>query len=441
MKIKNIVTILLVVIILASCAPTATILPPTETAIPTPTFTVTPPPTATATVTPTATPAPTPIGGGALKVAFYGHDVKSQFLMVGDYFTGKIDYKIPVRDFNKASRISWSPDGSFLLFVDIARLQTGDMKVNLLNTKTGQVLNLSSHPARTGTWWNNLYLIKWSPDGQRVMYANVDMAGKGHLYIASIDGTVQLLDARGSDWLPDNRTIVKILNDGTFEINSTFDILEEDKSRIPIPKLKGLKVDRLLQNYIILDAAERDKLEAIPYPEDLSDNALWRVDALLANKITLLTFSPEIKNPKIWKVDFIQDLPNKKIMVIGRCSCDSGGFFGVVIDGENLPAVITKNNLYLDEYYPIALSPDGQFVLLGTMIMDDHRNVTAFPGFSAMPWYVRFKIESIAGQEISVSDNMSQFKVEDTSISTAGWGSDPYGGNSVMNGVDFYWQP
>lgn len=53
MKIKNIVTVLLVAIILASCAPAAKVVP-TETAVPTSTFT--PVPTATATIT--LTPAP-----------------------------------------------------------------------------------------------------------------------------------------------------------------------------------------------------------------------------------------------------------------------------------------------------------------------------------------------------------------------------------------------
>ena len=53
MKIKNIVTVLLVAFILASCAPAAKAVP-TETAIPTSTFT--PIPTATATITPTPTP-------------------------------------------------------------------------------------------------------------------------------------------------------------------------------------------------------------------------------------------------------------------------------------------------------------------------------------------------------------------------------------------------
>jgi GH35 family endo-1,4-beta-xylanase len=50
MKTKNIITVLLVSIILASCAPAATVVP-TETAVPT--FTDTPVPTVTATVTPT----------------------------------------------------------------------------------------------------------------------------------------------------------------------------------------------------------------------------------------------------------------------------------------------------------------------------------------------------------------------------------------------------
>lgn len=53
MKIKNIITVLLLAIILVSCAPAVTAIPPTETAIPSSTFTPVPP---TLTVVPTPTP-------------------------------------------------------------------------------------------------------------------------------------------------------------------------------------------------------------------------------------------------------------------------------------------------------------------------------------------------------------------------------------------------
>src|SRR5215212_7557764 len=87
MKIKNIVAILLVTMVLISCAPAATVIP-TETAIPTSTFTPIPP---TATITPTLTAAPTPTGGGSLKVAFYGYDSNGSSLIVGDYFSGVVE--------------------------------------------------------------------------------------------------------------------------------------------------------------------------------------------------------------------------------------------------------------------------------------------------------------------------------------------------------------
>lgn len=61
MKIKNIITILLITCILASCAPAAATVPLTETAIPILTFTVTPYSTATATIAPSdIPPAPEP---------------------------------------------------------------------------------------------------------------------------------------------------------------------------------------------------------------------------------------------------------------------------------------------------------------------------------------------------------------------------------------------
>jgi len=442
MKIKNIISVLLVVIILASCAPNLTIVPPTETSIPTSTFTVAPHPTATATVTPTVTPEPTPIGGGTLKMAFYGHDGKNQFLIVGDYFSGEIDYKIPVSHIWADTKIAWSPDGSFLLFEDIARLPTGDMKINLLNIKTGAVFNLSTHPAADSRRWNNLDLLKWSPDGQRVMYSPSfdEPVGFSKIYVASTDGTVQVVDGAYSDWLPDSRTIVDIWGDGTFYNN--FDIIEQKQNTIAIPKLKGLKIDQLLRNYLILKTEGKDRLEGIPFPTDLNDSAQWQLDVLLEKKITLLTFSPEIKNPQ-FTIDFTRDAPNKKLVVIGRCSCSGGTFFGTLSDVEDLPIVVANNNLYsfTDEYFPILFSPDGQLVLLGKIMRDEHRNVAALPGYSVRPTYIRLKVISASGQEINVGDNLSQFNVEDTSVSNGGWGGSPYAGNTYLDGIDFYWQP
>ena len=431
------ITVLLVSVVLVSCAPAVTVAPLTETAKPTLTLTLTPASTITETIIPTLTLEPTPIGGSILKAAFYAHDGKEQFLLVGDYFSGKIDYKIPVQFIAADTRVSWSPDGSFLLFIDTARLPTGDMKVNLLNIKTGKVFNLSSHPAADSRRWNNLNLLKWSPDGQYVMYSpSIDKDTLAKVYVASTDGTVQIVDGVYSNWLPDNKTIVAISD------NSTFNVVEKDKNKILIFALSRLKVNRLLQDYIVLDVASGDKIDGILYPKDLSDNAEWQQDVLLANKVTLLTFSPEIEKPNIGRIVSVWKLPNQKLGIIGF-----GGFyvgnntynmFRIIIDKGNLPAVVTRDDLYMDEY-PIIFSPDGNFVLFASLIFDENRK--SFPGFDVLPSFFRFKVKSISGQEVSSSDNLSQFNIADTYIGNGGFSNSPYAGNTFFDGIDFYWQP
>lgn len=71
MKIKNIIVVLLVVCVLASCVPVATTIAPTETAIPTLTLTPSPVPTSTPTLPPTLTPTPTG-GRNGLLLSFNG---------------------------------------------------------------------------------------------------------------------------------------------------------------------------------------------------------------------------------------------------------------------------------------------------------------------------------------------------------------------------------
>lgn len=125
--------------ILVSCAPAAKVVS-TETAMSPSTITPTLP---SPTITPTLTVVPTPIGGGTLKVAFYASISNINYLIVGDYFSGKINHRIRVRNISgQDNKISWSPDGAYLLFIDMAEHSTDDMKVNLLDTKTGKVTYL-----------------------------------------------------------------------------------------------------------------------------------------------------------------------------------------------------------------------------------------------------------------------------------------------------------
>ena len=96
-----------------------------------------------------------------------------------------------------------------------------------------------------------------------------------------------------------------------------------------------------------------DKVEGILYPQDLEDTSAWQYDALLNSKITLVAFSPEIQNPKIIFLESIVELPNHQLSVQGygsfQVSDKTYSRFRVVVDKENLPAVVKEENLYSDE--------------------------------------------------------------------------------------------
>jgi len=218
MKIKNIVTILLVTMILISCAPMATVVP-TETAVPTSTLTPIPP---TATITPTLTAAPTPMGGSTLKVAFYTFISNNMYLIVGDYFSGKIDHKIRIRDY-WPDNLSWSPDGAYLLIIDLG---LDDMKVKLLDVKTGKVVTLSTFPshASDGKVWNQLMSIQWSTDSKYILYRPwADTQQISTINVASVDGITQMTDgAIGNfgDWLADTRILLDTGNGYTYDLDN-----------------------------------------------------------------------------------------------------------------------------------------------------------------------------------------------------------------------------
>jgi hypothetical protein len=425
MKIKNIVTVLLVTIILASCAPA-------ETSI----STSTPlPPAPTKTATPTIVP--TPIGGGGLKVAFYASIQNANYLIVGDYFSGKIDHKKSVRNV-MTTDLSWSPNGDFLLFVDLGVKENDDMKVNLLNIKTGQVTLLGTFPDGIDGQGNGLSYIEWSADNRYVLYSpRADNSQYAQDYIVSMDGMVQTTDGFYGDWLSDLKIIVDTRNGNTFDVEKNLmDAFLVDGFRDVKPEIV-----ELTQELIILEPHLKDKVEAILYPENLTDSASWDYDILINNKVDLISFSSEIKNPEIWKLMAIVELPNHQLSIEGLGNFEVGDKvytdFRIIVDRENMPAVVKEENLYgyqeenLFAYqvkHPAAFSPDGQLALLGSMVQD-------------ATWYhIKFTLQDMQGRELQVDENLTQFNpITKNYIRIADLGSSKT--RQFFSGIAFYWQP
>ena len=282
---------------------------PTATAVPTSTFTLVPP---TPTITPMPTVAPTPMGGTLLKVAFYASISNTNYLVVGDYFSGKIDHRIHVRNIKTLPNLSWSPDGAHILFVDppVAATETENLKVNLLNVKTGQVTLRSTFPSSAGSQWNTLSKISWSSDNQYVLYSpQVDNTLSTQDHIAAIDGSMQIINGYYDDWLSDSKFLIDPRNGKTFNIETS------QSDPFLASGLRKFEIVELTKDFMLLEPL--DKVEGILYPQDLEDTSAWQYDALLNSKITLVAFSPEIQNPKIIFLELIVELPNHQLSVQG----------------------------------------------------------------------------------------------------------------------------
>jgi dipeptidyl aminopeptidase/acylaminoacyl peptidase len=430
MKKIMLIMVPMITAILVSCAPAAATVP-ADAMVPTSTLTLTPAPTATTTITPTITPEPTPIGGGTLKVAFYGNNQSGKsFLIVGDYFSGKIDYQIPVRS-ELTDEVSWSPDGNYVLFVDQAKTITDDnnRKINLLNVKTGQVTHLSTFPVSDGPRGFMPMNIKWSPDSKYVLYNDNGTT------VALVDGTVQNSHIYYSGWLSNSYIVA---GDRT---GCLFNIEKHEESFNCLSSFRKLGELEFTKDFMLLDPWEKDKVEAILYPEDISDVTAWEYNALISNKVTLITFAPEIQKPQIYKLMAIMELPNNQLSISGVGSFKVGEetyqAFRVIVDKKAFPMVVEVKNLYgsLDESlpayqreYPVIFSPDGQLVLLGSMAQDE-------------TWYhLKLTLRDNNGQEIRVDDKMSQFNgLSKVGARVADLGSSAT--HLFLSGIDFYWQP
>jgi Tol biopolymer transport system component len=176
MRTKTLITILLIVTLLAACAPTGTPVPPTvtPTTVPTSTLTLTPisSPTATATLTPTPNPKP-----ATQLIAFSSNEQGNwDVYRINLDGTGKTQLTFTAND----ERLpAWSPDGSKLLY----QIQQGDSWQIMMMNWDG------SNPIQLTNEGSNQY-ASWSPDGIHILFDS-DRNGNRDIFQMELDGTNQ----------------------------------------------------------------------------------------------------------------------------------------------------------------------------------------------------------------------------------------------------------
>jgi hypothetical protein len=390
-----------------------------------------------------------PMGGSILKTAFYAHDGTSQFLIVGNYFSGEEYYRIPIKRIATsafANSPSWSPDGTYLLFLDSswAGDKNGLLRVKLLNFHTGQIVTLSEFPAANDIYLNDLYLLRWSYDSKHILYTpTIDEDQSVKVYVSSVeDGKTQKLFSYYNDWLPDNKTLVD------YERGATYNIASKEENKIELYAFKQMKIERLFSSLILLTPHQPENIQGFFYPKDLMRQSNWSFENLNKNKVDIVVFDPSVKVLDIRRSITCHEFSDGKIMLSfwGEFTAENITYnkFIVVVDPANLPVVITKHQLLLstNESVPVLISPDLQFVLLGDQIEDKNRSSLGVSLDARYPpLFVRWQIADMAGNIIRENDQFSQFNILNAPVKYSGGVYNGNGGDHYFDGADFYWQP
>lgn len=198
MKIKTFVTAIMIISILAACAPAATPLPPTATALPPPTATRTLVPTRLPTATATAAPTIAPLLESP-QIAFASNEYDNwELYRMNLDGTGRTRLTFDPRD---ELAPAWSPDGTQLVY----QIGEGDIwQIMLMNWDGSNPIQLTSEGS-------NQYPT-WSPDGTRILFDS-DRNGNRDIFVMERDGKKQT--ALTTDpaqeffpaWSPDGSTI------------------------------------------------------------------------------------------------------------------------------------------------------------------------------------------------------------------------------------------
>ena len=420
----------IVATILAACSSspsiTSTELPsvePSQTSIATPPLAL---PTNTSEPSPTVTPIPT--GGGQLLVAFYASGDCGACIIIGDFFTGEILFKIPISTY-QMGQIFWSPDGKHILYSDT----TARMNVFLFNLETGKPNKLGDYPPKGGTpeFVNSLKYVRWSYDSEYVMYdVQLEDSKLQKSYFASKDGAASFYEGGFTDWFPDSRTMFSIYG-GKDSYNVESKTFAPASTGI-LSKFNALYV---LQDFILLEK-DKMKVSAIPLPKNWNDALAWQYDTLNSQIITLAELSKEIKNGQV-HIYIANKINDNKIVLIGYVIVPNQmSYFVKLVDLQNLPAEIKSNDILQETGdTPLVVSPDGNYYLKGyCTFMETCSNYNSnWKNGIVRGW--GFQVVSFNGVTQALPADLSQFK----GVTKAGVNVINTSDN-LLDGIAFYWK-
>lgn len=137
-----------------------------------------------------------------------------------------------------ASPLSWSPDGSSILFTRVPTTSDGDAyrsQIERLDLKTGKIAALTGHPSFEG-------YAQYSPDGSKVAYLysrDGDPNNANDVYLTGVDDGVGVdittkLDKAlfRAQWFPDGKSLLVGAHEGThtllyrLHLDGTYDRIE-----------------------------------------------------------------------------------------------------------------------------------------------------------------------------------------------------------------------
>lgn len=427
---KQKVIIFIIVIILTACSSnssvTSTELPPVA---PSHTSTTTPSPTNTPEPSPTATPIP--IGGGQLLIAFYASGNCGACIIIGDFFTGDILFKIPLSTDYQVGKIFWSPDGKNIIYTDMT---TSRMNVLLFNLETEQSKKLGDYPQKGGTpeFVNSIKFVRWSYDSEYVMYDVLLEDGKlVKSYFATRNGVASSYANGFTNWLPDNRTLFSIYGG-----KDSYNVESQTFTPVSTGVLSKFNAVHVLQEFIVLER-EKTKVTAIPFPANWNDPLAWQYDTLNSQIVTLAELSKEIKNGKISSIFIAEQINDNQIFLVGSVLISNQfAYFAKLIDLQNLPAEIKPDDIFQQTGdTPLIVSPDGNYYLKGycTFIEACSNFDPNWKNGIVRGWGL--KVVNFNGVEEALPADLSQFK----GVTKAGVNINNSHEN-LLEGMAFYWK-
>jgi Tol biopolymer transport system component len=201
------------------------------------------------------------------------------------------------------SRLSWSPDGSKIVFSDrqsvyVVKVNGGGLR---RLTHCSVTLTHSASGAITGRDKNSCQDIgpAWSPDGSRIAFERLGNTDSG-VYVVNADGSglKALTQGGGPVWSPDGRSIAFIGSNGIYAVNPDGSHLKFLVSRPPVggPSIPSWSPDRTRILYFSTPKGPQNRIEMWVMNANGTGRRRLSYSACCINSQRFPTWSPDGKH-------------------------------------------------------------------------------------------------------------------------------------------------